>query len=114
MDACVLVVVVEERHKETPGLTVRADHTRLDPFSKFVDSSKVRGWGEPLCNTWQAKEEREVKCSINADHVALVVRTTADKCRDLALAIIYLSKGEEVTLADLQRILPHGIAEDER
>src|SRR6266446_1969282 len=108
------IVVVEEGHEVTRGVTMRAGDLPLDPPPLLEHRIEPGGTGETLDDGWQGEVKRVVERGVDPDHVVGVARRTSNELGDvlLRLSIEDLAKSEEVLLADSLGKFPHRVAED--
>ena len=59
----------------------------------------------------QLEKERKVQRGVDARHVARIERIAADEVGDLLLAVVDLAEGEEVLLAQAERVFTDRVAE---
>ncbi len=75
------------------------------------DVAQAADIGEPFGDRRQPEEQRKVERRVDAVAVARAA-VAADELGDRRLVVIDLAEGEEVRLAERQRELAHGVAED--
>ena len=106
-------MIVQERHKELAGLTVRREDGLFDPLAILKNVRNVRrSRAEPLNHTGQLKEQRVVQCGIDADRVSAGSRVPPNELSDRRFVIVDLAEGEEVLLPGAESELPHCVTEN--
>src|SRR5260370_12215295 len=108
------IVVVEEGHEVTRGVTMRAGDLPLDPPPLLEHRIEPGGTGETLDDGWQSEVKRVVERGVDPDHVVGVAGRAPDELGDvlLRLSIEDLAEGEEILLADSLGEFPHRAAEE--
>src|SRR5437667_4196702 len=111
VEARVVIVVVQERHKKATGFAARADDVALQLFVMLEHAADFGGGKQSLGYSRKLEKERKVQGGIDTHQIALFGGMATDEARDLLLVIVHFTEGEEILLPDSEREFAHGVAE---
>src|SRR5690348_9945194 len=100
-----LIVIIQECHKEVTRISMRAENVALNLLA-YLEEIGNGSWREyTLARAWEIIEQWVVECGINADGVPFfrMQCIAPNKVGDGLLAIIYLAEREKVLFANTER-----------
>src|ERR1043166_2503673 len=114
VEALALVVIVQERHKESAGLPVRTQNIAFDLFAMLVHLDDFRGRDQSFRHAGQPEKQWEVQGGIHSNQISFLGGMPADEPCDLFLVIVHLAERKKVLLPDAEREFTHRVTEDLR
>src|SRR5215470_12152585 len=109
-------MIVEKSNEVARGIPVRAENISFLLLAKGIHGYKVRRRRESFHDRLKLEIKWKIQGRIHPDHVRAIRGGAANEGRDLLFCVGHknLPEGEEVLLADTERELPNGVAEQKR